>query len=126
MARAIIGWLPIAFGVGWLLGEVTGCGRFAATCDGAAEPFVLLLQVGVLALLLAVPLAASLATTATVALLAAAVVATLILSSTGTAADEASRRATLGAVLLIAWLVGLGIGVMRRLRSMSIRGRPVS
>ena len=33
--RAFLGWLPIAFGVSWLVGEITGCGRFAATCDGS-------------------------------------------------------------------------------------------
>ncbi len=126
VARAIIGWLPIAFGIGWLLGEVTGCGRFAATCDGSAEPFVLLLQVGVAGAPAPRSAGGDPGTTAAVALLAAAVVATLILSATGTAADEGSRRATLGAVLLIAWLAGLGIGVMRRLRSVSMRGRPVS
>ena len=31
--------------LGWLVGEMTGCGRFAATCDGSADPFVLALQV---------------------------------------------------------------------------------
>ena len=33
----LVGWLPIALGLGWLLGEMTGCGRFAATCDGSAD-----------------------------------------------------------------------------------------
>ena len=49
VVRAVIGWLPIAFGIGWLVGELTGCGRFAATCDGSADPFVLALQIAVLA-----------------------------------------------------------------------------
>jgi hypothetical protein len=126
VARAIIGWLPIAFGLGWLFGEITGCGRFAATCDGAADPFVLLLQVGLLALLLLIPALASLATVAAMTLLGAAVAATLVLSATGTATDDGSRRITLGAVLLVAWLVGLGIGVGRRLRDLPVPTRPVS
>jgi len=126
VVRAIIGWLPIALGIGWAVGELTGCGRFAATCDGATEPFVLLLQVGALAILLLVPALASLATTAALALFAAAVVAALILSATGSAADGDSRRATLGAVLLIAWLVGLAIAVMQRVRAMPSPTRPVS
>jgi len=125
-ARAVVGWLPIAFGLGWLLGEITGCGRFAATCDGAAEPMILVLQVGVLALLLAIPAVASVATTAALSLLGAAIVATLILSATGEAADGDARRATLGVVLLIAWLAGLAIAVMRRVRTLSNPGRPVS
>ncbi len=48
-ARALIGWLPIALGLGWLVGEMTGCGRFAATCDdGVAGPMLFVLQVVVL------------------------------------------------------------------------------
>jgi hypothetical protein len=101
-------------------------GLFAATCDGATAPFVLLLQVGALALLLLVPALASLATTAALALLVAAVVAALILSATGSVADGDSRRATLGAVLLVAWLVGLAIAVMRRVRALPSPTRPVS
>ena len=46
VVRALIGWLPIALGLGWLIGELTGCGRFAATCDGSADPIVLALQLG--------------------------------------------------------------------------------
>lgn len=126
VVRALIGWLPIAFGIDWVVGELTGCGRFAATCDGAAEPFVLLLQGGVLALLLLFPVLASLGTTAALTLFAAAVVTALILSATGSAVDGEPRRATLGAVLLIAWLVGLAIAVTRRVRALPSPTRPVS
>ena len=126
VARAVIGWLPIAFGIGWIVGELTGCGRFAATCDGSADPFVLILQVAVLALLLVVPVLASIATMAALALFAAAIVAALVLSATGSAADGDSRRTALGAVLLVAWFVGLAIAVMRRFRTMSSPTRPVS
>ena len=126
VARAVIGWLPIAFGIGWAVGELTGCGRFAATCDGSADPLVMILQVAVLALLLVVPVVASIATMATLSLFAAAVVAALILSATGSAADGDSRRVALGAVLLVAWFVGLAIAVMRRLRTVSSPTRPVS
>ncbi len=127
LARAVIGWLPIALGLGWLIGEVTGCGRFAATCDGGAvEPMLLVFQVGVFALLLLIPAAASIATTAGLSLVIAAVVASLILSATGTAADEDSRRAALGIVLLLAWLAGLAIAVLRRVRTLGSPTSPVS
>ena len=126
VARAVIGWLPIAFGVGWVVGELTGCGRFAATCDGSTDPFVLLLQVAVLVLLLLVPVLASIATMAAVTLFAAALFAALILSATGSAADGDSRRAALGAVLLVAWLVGVAVGVARRIRTLPSPTRPVS
>ncbi len=124
--RAFVGWLPIAFGLGWLFGELTGCGRFAATCDTSTDPLILAIQGGALVALLLLPVAASLAASAALGLLAAAVAATLVLSATGTAADEGSRRATLGVLLLIAWLAGLVIAVAQRLRSASSRAGPVS
>jgi hypothetical protein len=126
VARAVIGWLPIAFGIGWLVGELTGCGRFAASCDGAATPFVLLLQGLLLAVLVLVPALASIATVAALTLLGAAVIASLVLSATGGAADSTARQLALGSVLLISWLVGLAVGVMRRLRELPAPGRPVS
>ena len=126
VARAVIGWLPIAFGIGWAFGEITGCGRFAASCDGTADPFVLLLQGTVLALLVLVPALATLATVAAMALLGAALAGTFILSATGTAGDADARRQALGAVLLVAWLAGFGIAIVRRLRDLSTHGRPVS
>jgi hypothetical protein len=124
--RAILGWLPFAFGVSWLVGEITGCGRFAATCDGAADPLTMVLEVVALALLLLLPRVASIAATGALALLGAAVVAALVLSATGAAADGDSRRSALGAVLLVAWLAGIGISVARYARSPSSPTGPVS
>jgi len=126
VARAVIGWLPIAFGIGWLVGELTGCGRFAASCDGAATPFVLLMQGLLLALLVLIPALASIATLAAMTLLGAAIITSLVLSATGGAADSTARQLTLGSVLLISWLAGLAVGVGRRLRDLPARGRPVS
>ena len=124
--RAIVGWLPIALGLGWVVGELTGCGRFAATCNGAGEPILLALQVVVFAVLLVVPVAASAATSAAVSLFVAAVVGSLILSATGGAADFDSRQAALGLVLVIGWLIGLAFAVGRRVRTLRSATRPVS
>ena len=73
IVRAIVGWTPIAIAIGWIIGEMTGCGRFAATCDGSSEPLVLGLQIVTLAILLVVPALAALATIATMTVSAAAV-----------------------------------------------------
>ena len=105
---------------------MTGCGRFAATCDSTADPFVLLLQAAVLAVLLLVPALASVTVMGSIALLSTAVAATLILSATGDATDGDARRSVLGAVLLLAWLAGLAIGVVRRVRALSPPATPVS
>ena len=124
--RAVLGWLPIALGLGWLVGEVTGCGRFAATCDPSVAPLTAAGQGFVLVALLLLPEVAAIAAGAALVLLAAATAASLILSATGTAADEASRRAALGALLVIAWLSGLAMAVVRRMRSGPRTTGPVS
>ena len=54
------------------------------------------------------------------------VISVVILSATGGAADSDSRRAALGAVLLIAWLAGLAIAVARRARMLGAPSSPVS
>jgi hypothetical protein len=124
--RAIIGWLPIALGLGWAVGELSGCGRFAATCDGAVDPILMALQLAVLAVLLLVPVLASITTMAALSVLGASLVAALILSATGAAADGDTRRVALGIVLVTAWLVGLVVAIVRRVRVLPSRTRPVS
>ena len=126
VGRAFIAWLPIAIGLGWFAGELTGCGRFAATCDGGADPFVFLLQVAVLAVLLLVPPIASIAAVAAVTALVAAVGAALVLSASGGASESDSRASALGAILLVAWLGGAAIAVFRRVRTLGTPGSPVS
>jgi len=124
--RAALGWLPIALGLGWLVGELTGCGRFAATCDPAVAPLTAAGQALVLVVLLLIPEIAAITSGAALVLLATATAATLILSATGSAADEGSRRAALAALLMVAWLSGLGIAIVRRVRSGPRPARPVS
>ena len=67
LVQALVGWLPIVLGLDWLVGEMTGCGRFAASCTGAQSLITPLLALAVLALLLLVPMLASIAATAAVA-----------------------------------------------------------
>lgn len=126
VVRAFLGWLPIALGIGWLLGELTGCGRFAATCDPSVNPLIVLIQGAALVALLLLPLVASLAASAALGSIVAAVAAAAILSATGAAADEGSRRATLGLLLVAAWLAGLAMAILQRFRSTSARVGPVS
>jgi len=126
IVRAVLGWLPIALGLGWFVGELTGCGRFAATCDPSVAPMLAVGQGIVLAALMLLPEIAALATGAALVLLGAAVAAGLILSATGAAADEGSRRAALGALLVVAWLTGLAMAVVRRVRSGPRSAGPVS
>jgi hypothetical protein len=124
--RALLGWLPIALGLAWIVGEASGCGRFAASCDPSVGPLTTAGQGIVLAVLFLVPEIAAIAAGAALVVVTAAVAASLILSATGSAADEASRRAALGALLVVAWLSGLAISIVRRLRIGPGSTRPVS
>jgi hypothetical protein len=124
--RAVLGWLPVALGLGWLIGELTGCGRFAATCDPSVAPLVAAGQGFALVGLLLLPEVAAVAAGAALVLLAAAIAASLILSATGAAADEGSRRAALSALLAVAWVTGVVIASVRRVRSGPRPAGPVS
>ena len=82
-----------------------------------------------LGLLLGIPILASVTTMATITLLVVASFVALVLSATGSAADDGSRRVALGSVLLISWLAGLVVGRRRRARSATSSvppARPVS
>ncbi len=114
--RSIVGWLPLAFGLGWLVGELTGCGRFAATCGPAVAPLTGIGQGSVLIALLLLPEVAAVTAGAALALLAAAIASSLVLSATGAAVDPASSQAALGAVLLVAWISGIAVALAIRLR----------
>jgi hypothetical protein len=48
---AVLGWIPIAFAIGWIAGEVSGCSRFAATCDPGQGTIVWITQLVALAAL---------------------------------------------------------------------------
>ena len=127
VVQAIVGWLPLALGIGWLIGEATGCSRFAASCDGTTnvvlQPIV---AVALLGLLLLVPRLAALAAAGAVAIVVAAVPTALILSATGDAAEVEARATALGVTIVVAWLVGVGVAIARRLRTMPPRAGPVS
>ncbi len=122
IARAIVGWAPIALGIGWLGGEISGCGRFAAGCDDAVVLGAWLVQLALLVTLLVVGRLARIASVATLATLAAAIPAALLLSATGNPDDAAAGRVALGGLLVIAWVVGIVFGTVRELRGTTLRG----
>jgi hypothetical protein len=126
VVQAIVGWLPLVLGIGWLIGEVTGCSRFAASCDSSTGYLQPIVAVALLGLLLLIPRLAALAAAGAVAVVVAAVPTALILSATGAAADLEARATALGVTIVIAWLVGVGIAVARRARLMPPRAGPVS
>jgi hypothetical protein len=125
VGRAVLGWAPIALGIGWLAGELSGCARFAATCDRSSEPAIWAIQLVVLAVLLLVPALARVAAIATTATLTAAIPGALLVTVVGGSNDEAAARPLLGGLLVIAWMAGLAYALARTVREPRSR-RPVS
>ncbi|MEO5884263.1 MAG: hypothetical protein ABIQ58_01930, partial [Candidatus Limnocylindrales bacterium] len=124
VGRAVAGWAPIALGIGWVAGEITGCGRYAADCDASSAPVAWFAQFAALALLLIVPRLATAATIATIGALVAAVPGALLLTSMGGATDAESGRVALGFLLIVGWVGGLALGLVRELRRLQVPRRP--
>ena len=125
VGRAVAGWAPIALGIGWAAGEVSGCSRFSATCPPAVAPATWGAQVAVLILLLLVPRLARVATVATIATLGAVLPASVLLLATSDPASMDAARAVLGGLMTIAWIAGIAFGAAREFRRRPI-DRPVS
>lgn len=123
IGRAVIGWAPIALGGGWLAGEISGCGRFAATCSPTVAPLTWIVQLGLLLVLILLPRLARIGTVATIAILGTVFPASLLLFATGDPAGAEWGRSILGGLIILAWAVGLGFGIVREARRAT---RPVS
>jgi curved DNA-binding protein CbpA len=124
LALALVGWPPIGLALASAAGEVTGCSRFAAGCVDVFGVGTWLVQLAIIALLLAIPALAAIASTGTLVALAAAVPAAVILSATGGSRQPEASAVVLAAVLTIAYLVGIGIGTARRLGVRRVPWRP--
>jgi len=123
IGRAVIGWAPVALGAGWLAGEVSGCGRFAATCSPMVDPLTWVVQLAALLVLILFPRFARISTIGTIAILGTVFPASLLLFATGDPEGMAFGRSLLGGLIIVAWLVGLGYGSVREVRRLA---RPVS
>jgi len=125
VGRAVVGWAPIALGLGWAAGEASGCSRFSAECPPAVAPLTWSAQLAVLVLLIVVPRFSRVATVATIATLAAVFPASVLLLATSDPASMDAGRAVLGGLMAIAWVVGIAYGAAREFRERPIDG-PVS
>ena len=114
--------MPVALGIGWGVGEISGCGRFAATCDPSVAPISWVVQLGVLVLLIGLSRLARIGVLAALGSLTPVFLASVLLFASDPAATD-TARAILGALMAVGWGVGLVYGIGRELR----RGpRPVS
>jgi len=113
LVLALVGWLPIGIVLAVILGESTGCIRYAAECQGPFGAATLIGQGSVVVLLLLVPRLAAVATLGTIAVLAASIPAAAVLSVSGGARDPAGATTAFAIVLTVAWIVGVGVGSAR-------------
>lgn len=117
LALALVAWPPIGIGLAIVLGEATGCGRFAATCVDSFELTMWLGQLAIIAVLLILPVLAAPAAVATLVTLAAAAPIAILLSAAGGSRDPASAGMVLGVALALAWVCGLVVALVRRSRT---------
>ena len=125
LALALAGGIPVALWLAWLLGELSGCGRFAASCEPRMVGVAWLAGLVLVGALVLVPAIAALLAAGAAGALVAAVPATFILSATGGARMPEESSLVLGVALMTGWLFGVGIATRRWLGS-SGRPGPVS
>jgi hypothetical protein len=118
----LLAWAPVGIAAAGIIGQVTGCGSYSASCDGTDPYLPWVAQAIILGLLLLVPVLARVFAAGTLGLLVGLVPATALVIALGGARSSAAPP-VLGAVLIIAWLAGVGWG-LRRLGGSSMRASP--
>jgi hypothetical protein len=118
---ALLGWPPIGVAIATIAGEVTGCGRFAASCVDVFGVGTWLAQVAVFLILLALPSLAALSAVGTLAALAVSIPTAVILSASGGSREPAASASILGGVLAVAYLLGFAFALARRRQKGRVR-----
>ena len=107
LGLALVAWPPIGLAAAAIIGDVTGCTAFAASCTGSEPMLPWLAQAGILGVLLLLPPVTRLLAGGAIAVLLALVPITAFLVALGgTGAPEAGP--TLAVLLGVAWLLGVG------------------
>jgi hypothetical protein len=114
IALALLGWPPIGLVASAIAGEASGCSRFAATCVDVFALGTWLVQLAIIAVLLALPTVAGVSAVGTLVALGASIPAAVVLSASGGSREPAASAAVLAVVLAVAYVVGVGVGIVRR------------
>lgn len=112
---AFLGWVPIGMAISWIAGEVTGCGRFTASCVDPGGVWTALVQFALIALLVLLPSVAAISAAGTLVGLATATGAALVLSATGGSRQPDVSTALLTAVMVVGYVAGAAFATGRRL-----------
>ena len=98
LALALAGGIPVCLWLAWLLGELTGCGRFAASCEPRMVWVAWLAGIVLVGVLVLLPAIAAVLAAGAAGALAVAVPATFILAATGGARVPDQSALVLGVV----------------------------
>ena len=110
----LLGWPALAIGLGALVGETTGCLRFAAGCPDIVGPVTLGLQVAIGAVLLAVPRLAGIAAAGAIGMLLAALPATAALVPNEGPIGSTGNGLFAAVALVVGWAAGALLAGVRR------------
>jgi hypothetical protein len=110
-----VGWVPIAAGIAWLAGEMSGCGHFTARCVDQSGIGTLIPVAAVLVVLAVLPLLAAISAFGTIGALALAVPAAVILSAGGGSRQPEAASAVLNVTFLVGYVAGTAFAIGRRL-----------
>ena len=122
---ALAGGVPLALWLAWLLGELTGCGRFAATCEPQVVTAAWVAGFVLVVALVLLPGAAAVLVAGALGAVIAAIPATVFITATGGARMPEESGVVLGVALILGWLGGVIVATNRWVRSSAPPG-PVS
>lgn len=113
----LLGWPPLAVGLGVLVGEVSGCARFSADCSAVVPPLTLLAQLAIAIVLLALPRLAGIAAAGAIGMLLAALPATAALVPDSGPVGATGNHLFAGVALVVGWLAGAALAAYRPSRA---------
>jgi curved DNA-binding protein CbpA len=114
LGLALLGWPPLGVAVATVIGESTGCGRFAASCAEVFSPGTWIVQVAIVLLLFALPRLAGWSAVGTLVALAAAIPTAVALSAGGGSRQPEASAGVLLAVLGLAYVAGVAWAIAHR------------
>jgi hypothetical protein len=122
---ALIAWPPIGLAAAGVIGDLTGCAAYSASCDGTEPLLPWLAQAVILGLLLLIPPLARVFAGGAIGILAALVPLTFFLIAVG-GSGAAQAGFALTFFLAIAWVAGVAwaLAEARRRGRAPVRARP--
>jgi hypothetical protein len=107
---ALLAWAPLGVAAAAVIGEITGCTAFSASC-GPAEPLLpWLAQAAILGVLLLVPVLARILAVGTLAMLLVLLPLAGFLVAFG-GAGQSEGAVALVVILSVAWIAGVGAAI---------------